>query len=127
MAVICMLLCGLALPISVYAKETIAGVEPKMTSISAYSTDLTISSDGVASISGFVRGKSGVTSTYVEVTPQKSVSATWVDVESWENSSDTRSTSVAETYQVSSGTYRVTMTCSADGETKTATSAKRTY
>lgn len=98
-------------------------MEPRTTSISVYSTELSISSDGIASISGFVRGKLGITSTYVEVTLQKSVSGTWVDVESWENSSDTRSTSVAETYLVSRGTYRVTMTCSADRETKTATSA----
>lgn len=127
MAVVCILLCGLVLPISVHAMETDMQIEPRMTSISLYNTDLTISSDGIASISGFVRGKLGVTSTYVEVTLQKSVSGTWVDVDSWENSSDTRSTSVVETYQVSRGTYRVTMTCSADGETKTATSAERTY
>jgi hypothetical protein len=57
----------------------------------------------------------------------QNVSDKWVDVESWETSSDTRSASVAETYQVSRGTYRVTMICSADGETKTATSAERTY
>ena len=50
----------------------------------------------------------------------QNVSDKWVDVESWETSSDTRSASVAETYQVS-------MICSADGETKTATSAERTY
>ena len=125
--VVCVLLCGLILPIPVHARELDVQMEPRMASISVYGTELSISSDGTASISGFVRGKLGVTSTYVEVTLQKSVSGTWVDVESWENSSDTSSTSVAETYQVSRGTYRVAMTCSADGETKTATSAERTY
>lgn len=127
MAAICMLLCGLVLPLSVHAKEANAQLMSKMTNISTYSTELSISSDGIASASGFVKGKSGVTSTYVKVTLQKSVSGKWVDVESWETSSDTRSASVAETYQVSRGTYRVTMICSADGETKTATSAERTY
>ena len=74
-----------------------------------------------------VRGKSGVTSTYVKVTLQKSESGSWKDVKSWEDSNNTRSTTIAETYQVSKGEYRVTMTCSANTETKTATSASRTY
>lgn len=124
---ICMLFYGSVLPVSAYEKETTLLIEPRMDSISTYGTELSISSDGVASISGFVRGKAGVTGTYVEVTLQKKVSGGWIDVESWEKSSSTRSTSVAETYQVSRGTYRVTMTCSADGEAKTATSAERTY
>lgn len=102
-------------------------VEPRMTYIFSYSTELSISSNGVATITGMVRGKSGVTSTYVKVTLQKSESGEWLDVESWEDSSDTRSVTIAETYQVSRGTYRVVMTCSANSETKTITSAERTY
>lgn len=127
MAVVCILLCGLVPPDSVHARETDVQMESRMTNISVYSTELSISSDGIASISGFVRGKTDVTNTYVKVTLQKRVSGIWVDVESWESSSDTRIASVAETYEVSRGTYRVTMTCSADGENKTATSAERTY
>lgn len=129
MAVICtcILLCSLAFSASVQAKEANAQIEPRMDSIYTYGTELSISSDGVASISGFVRGKSGVNSTHVKVTLQKKVSGEWADVESWEESNDTRSTSIAETYQVSHGTYRVVMTCSADDETETATSAERTY
>lgn len=124
----CMLICGAVSPIKVSAKEAnIQMVEPRMTYIYSYSTELSISSDGVATVTGMIRGKSGVTSTYVEVTLQKSESGKWVDVESWEDSSSTRSVTVVETYQVSRGTYRVTMTCSANGETKTATSAERTY
>lgn len=124
----CMLICGVILSMKVSAKEAdIQMVEPRMTYIYSYSTELSISSDGVATVTGMIRGKSGVTSTYVEVTLQKSESGQWVDVESWEDSSSTRSVTVAETYQVARGTYRVTMTCSANGETKTATSAERTY
>lgn len=123
---ICMLFCGLALPVSAHTEEANIQIEPRMTSINAYHTELSISSAGVASISGYVRGKSGVTSAYVEVTLQKKVSGEWIDVESWEDSG-TRNASVAETYSVSRGTYRVVMTCSADEETKTATSAERTY
>lgn len=124
---ICMLVCGLVFSVSARAKEVNAQIEPRIPSIYTYGTEISISSGGVASISGFVRGRSGVTSTYVKVTLQKSVSGEWVDVESWEESNDTRSTSVTETYQVSHGTYRVIMTCSTDGKTETATSAERTY
>lgn len=124
----CMLICGAISPMKVSAKEAdIQMVEPRMTYIYSYSTELSISSDGVATVTGMIRGKSGVTSTYVEVTLQKSESGKWVDVESWEDSSSTRSVTVAETYQVVRGTYRVTMTCSANGETKTAISASRSY
>ncbi len=129
LAVICifMLFCEMVVPASVHAAETNAQIDSRMTSISTYRTELSISSDGSASITGLVRGKTGVTSTYVKVILQKKVSGVWIDVESWEDSSNTRSTTIAETYQISRGTYRVSMTCSADGETKTATSAERTY
>lgn len=122
----CVLFCGFMSPVLAYAQETNVQIEPRMENISTYSTELTIS-NGVASVTGFVRGKSGVTNTYVKVTLQKNVSGEWIDVESWEDSSNTRSTTIAETYQISRGTYRVVMICSADGETKTATSAERTY
>lgn len=124
----CMLICGATASIKVSAKEAdIQMVEPRMTYIYSYSTELSISSDGVATVTGMIRGKSGVTSTYVKVTLQKSESGQWVDVESWEDSSSTRSATIAETYQVVRGTYRVTMTCSANGEIKTAISASRSY
>lgn len=125
---LCILVCSFALPLTVSAQgmDTQA-VEPRMTSIFSYSTELSISSDGTATITGIVRGKAGVTSTYVKVTLQKSESGKWVDVKSWEDSSGSRSATVSETYQVSSGTYRVIMTCSADAETKTLTSSEKTY
>lgn len=124
---VCILFGGLVKPSVVCAETANVRVEPRMTYISSYSTELSISSDGVATITGFVRGKSGVTSTYVQVILQKNVSGAWTDVESWEDTSTSISASVAETYQVSKGTYRVTMTCSANGETKTTTSAERIY
>ena len=125
---ICLLFCGVISPIEVFANDaTVSAVEPRMTYIYSYSTDVSISSDGVATITGMVRGKSGVTSTYVKEKKKKSESGSWKDVKSWEDSNNTRSTTIAETYQVSKGEYRVTMTCSANTETKTATSASRTY
>lgn len=71
----CMLICGAVSPIKVSAKEAnIQMVEPRMTYIYSYSTELSISSDGVATVTGMIRGKSGVTSTYVKVTLQKNES-----------------------------------------------------
>lgn len=101
--------------------------ETRMAYIQSYKVELTISNSGVASVTGVVTGKLNVTTTSVEVILQKYVSGDWVDVESWEESNNSFRTSIAETYQVSKGTYRVVMTCSANTETKTATSAQRTY
>ena len=123
---VCVAFFNLTTSFLAFAQETNDQVEPRMENISTFSTELTIS-NGIASVTGSVRGKAGVTNTYVKVTLQKSESGEWVDIQSWEDSNNTRSTTIAETYPVSRGTYRVTMICSADGETKTATSAERTY
>lgn len=124
---ICLFWGGLVVPTTSYAKVTEAQIEPRMTYISACSTELVISNTGLATITGEVRGKSGVTSAYVKVTLQKYVSGDWVDVEDWEDSRSGRNAFVSETYQVTQGTYRVEMTCSANTETKTVTSAERSY
>lgn len=124
---VCMLICGGTSPITAVAQEADIQIEPRLAYISAYNVQLSISDTGVATITGSVTGKAGVTNTSVKVTLQKSVSGTWTDVESWEASSDGRSASVNTTYQVSRGTYRVTMTCSANGESTSATSASKTY
>lgn len=127
MVSICILFGGMSTPIVVHAQED-KKVDSRMTYISSYTTDLSISSNGVASISGLVRGKTGVTSTYVKCTLQISIGGGWVDVKTWEVSSNTRGATIAETYQLSSrGTYRVYMECSANTESKTLTSAYRTY
>lgn len=110
-----------------YAQTDSALVEPRMTYISTYSTDLSISDGGAATITGLVRGKTGVTNTYVKVTLQKSISGNWNDIESWEKSNNGRSATISEVYQVSKGTYRVVMNCSANTESKTVTSVTRTY
>lgn len=124
---ICVLFGGLSMPITCYAAET-TQVEPRMVYIAGYSTDLSISSAGVASVSGLVRGKAGVTSTYVKVTLQLSVSGNWVDVKTWEDSSNNIDATVADTYQLfTRGTYRTVMTCRANTEEKEAISAYRTY
>lgn len=114
-------------PFTSHAQELSINAEPRMAYIQSYKVELTISDSGVASVTGVVTGKIDVTSTSVEVVLQKYVSGDWVDVESWEDSNNSFRTSIVETYQVSKGTYRLVMTCSANTETKTATSAERTY
>lgn len=54
-----MLFCGLAFSISIYTMEADAQIESKIVGIYTYGIDLSISSGDVASISGFVRGRSG--------------------------------------------------------------------
>lgn len=102
-------------------------VEARMTYIISYAADLNISSSGEASITGYVRGKGDVTSTYVCATLQKQSGDDWIDVETWEDSSTKRNLSIVETYSVSRGTYRLVVTVTANTETKTAVSATRTY
>jgi len=124
---ICTLFGVYNMPAIAYAEET-SNVEPRMVYISSYATDLSISSTGVATITGNVRGKGGVTSSYVKCTLQISIGGGWVDVKSWEDSSSTPNATIGETYQLSSrGTYRVYMECRANTEEKTGTSAYRTY
>lgn len=122
-----LLVCGVSSSFVASAEEMHAQIEPRMTYIASYTANLVISSKGAASIEGTVMGKSGVTQTYVKVTLQKSISGVWVDVESWEASSDGRSATVTASYQVSRGTYRVDMVCSANGETKSYATEATTY
>lgn len=121
------LLGSMAIPKIVNAEDDVHQ-DTRMTYISSYSTDLSITSTGVASITGNVRGKSGVTSSYVKCTLQMSIGGGWVDVKTWEDNSSTPNATVAQTYQLSSrGTYRVSMECRANTEEKSGTSAYRTY
>lgn len=117
----------LAMLVAVIPTIKAEAVEPRMTYIISYAADLSISSSGEASITGYVRGKGDVTSTYVCATLQKQSGEDWVDVESWEDSSTKKNLLVVETYSVSRGTYRVVVTVTANTETKTAISATKTY
>lgn len=127
MICMCIVLSTMSVPIVSNAQEVDYQVEPRMTYISTCSSSLSISDSGVATVYGMVRGKTGVTYTYVKVTLQKLVSGEWVDVESWEASNNSRATTVNETYQVSIGTYHVVVECTANSESKTITSAEKTY
>ena len=83
---ICAVCVGI-IPITAHAMEVSdKQIQPRMDYISSYGTELTISDSGEASVTGFVRGKKGVTNAYVKVTLQKKVSGSWVYVQSWESS-----------------------------------------
>lgn len=113
---------------TVHAMEVTENLaQPRMDYISSYGTELTISSSGEASVTGFVRGKTGVTNAYVKVTLQKKVSGSWTYVKSWETSGSGRNATVLETYSVSRGTYRVVASIKAGTESKSPISAERTY
>lgn len=130
---ICIVVAGIGTPIITYAKTNVevnVATESisRMAYIARYSTTLSISDTGVATVTGLVRGKSGTTSTYVICTLQRDVSGTWVDVKTWTDSNNSDGSTVNTTYQLfSRGTYRVYMECAANNEVKTDTSAYRTY
>ena len=99
-------------------------VEP-MEFIGSYGGNLSISNSGVAMVTGYTRGKSGVNDAYVKVTLQKKILGVWSNIQSWEDQGG-RNAAVDETYSVSNGTYRVKVYCSAGTETKTLYSASKT-
>lgn len=112
-------------PIIGSAKEK-AAVQPYMTYISNYAATLSIN-NGEASVGGFLNAKSGTTTTYIELTLQRKNGSSWDDVKTWKKSSTLRYISIAETYNVSKGTYRVFANVKANSESKTGTSAVVTY
>ncbi|MBQ7944956.1 MAG: hypothetical protein IJ326_12965 [Lachnospiraceae bacterium] len=128
-AVLCIgiAMAGISSTIISNAQETEIQVQPRMLYINNWDTGLSISDSGIATVSGYVEGVSGVSSTSVKLTLQKNVSGSWVAVKSWEKTSSSRTASISESYQVSKGTYRVVMTCRANSETKTVTSGTKTY
>lgn len=99
----------------------------RMESIASYGADLSISSSGKASVNAYVNGKSGVSYTYISATLQKKTSSGWKEVETWVTSNDGRSAAIAEVYQVSKGTYRVVASFVANSESKSMTTANKTY
>jgi hypothetical protein len=91
--------------------ETSAATESEMsvkyTYINQASTSLSISSSGTATVYGFVQKTPAGKSIYLSSTLQRNSNGTWSNIKSWSASSTSSSASILETYQVSSGTYRV--------------------
>ncbi|MEG6613025.1 hypothetical protein V6C42_09250 [Pseudoclostridium thermosuccinogenes] len=93
------------------AEETSAkqdsGVSILYTYINQASTSLTISADGTATVYGYVQKTPAGKYIYLSCTLQRYSNGTWSNVKSWSKSSTSSSASIHESYQVSSGTYRV--------------------
>jgi len=125
---LCLVAGIIMIPTTVSAQETTGEIQPRLTYISDYDYSLSISSSGVASVSGGVYGKPGVTFTHVKLILQKNVSGTWQDVKTWEASNNGDSVSIDDTHQLTSrGTYRVYVTFKANTESKICTSSSKTY
>lgn len=75
--------------------------------INQASTSLTISASGTATVYGYVQKTPAGKNIYLTSTLQRYSNGSWTDVKSWSKSSTSSSASILETYQVSSGTYRV--------------------
>ena len=88
----------------------------KLIYISDCGASINIDSIGTAYISGYIDGKSGVNDAYIKITLQK-LSSTWNDVTYWEDYGG-RNASIYENYNVSQGTYRLKVYCSAGSEAK---------
>jgi len=75
--------------------------------INQASTSLSISAGGTATVYGFVQKTPAGKSIYLSSTLQRYSNGSWSNVKNWSKSSTSSSASILETYQVSSGTYRV--------------------
>jgi len=75
--------------------------------INQASTSLSISAGGTATVYGFVQKTPAGKSIYLSSTLQRNSNGTWSNVKSWSASSTSSSASILETFQMSSGTYRV--------------------
>lgn len=75
--------------------------------INQVSTSLNISSNGTATIFGFIQGTAPGNYLYLSCTLQRLTYGNWVDIVNWNTTSTSWSASIIETYQVYNGTYRV--------------------
>lgn len=75
--------------------------------INQASTSLTISSSGTATVYGYVQKTPTGKNIYLTSALQRYSNGSWSNVKSWSKSSTSSSASILETYQVTSGTYRV--------------------
>lgn len=106
-----LLLLTVSAPGALALGETSAAPESEMsvkyTYINQASTSLSISAGGTATVYGFVQKTPAGKYIYLSSTLQRNSNGTWSDVTSWSASSTSSSASILETYQVTSGTYRV--------------------
>jgi hypothetical protein len=106
-----LLLLTVSAPTALAMGETSAAPESEMsvkyTYINQASTSLSISARGTGTVYGFVQKTPAGKSIYLSSTLQRNSNGTWSNVKSWSASSTSSSASILETFQLSSGTYRV--------------------
>ena len=106
-----LLLLTLSEPAVLAMEEPRTAPEPEISVMYTYvnqaNTSLSISSSGTATIYGFVQRTPAGKYIYLSSTLQRKINEAWSGVTGWSESSTSSSTSILETYQVSSGTYRV--------------------
>ena len=93
-----------------------APISIQYVNINDASSYLTISSDGDASIKGYVKKTSSGDNISLTVTLQRSSGGSWENVTSWSKTTTSPSASISKTYSVSSGTYRVKTAYSVTGD-----------
>lgn len=106
-----LLLMTVSAPGALAMGETSAATESEMSVMYTYinqaGTSLSISSSGTATVYGYVQKTPAGKNIYLTSTLQRYSNGSWSNVKSWSKSSTSSSVSILETYQVSSGTYRV--------------------
>ncbi len=107
--------------------KSVNGVSPRFTSISECNVTLTLNGEAEVAISGKVLGVYGTANTSLSAVLQRQRGSSWVNVKTWEKSSASKSVRLQEVYPISSGTYRVMLIGTADGESTTVYSAVVTY
>ncbi len=117
---ICFLLM-LSVPVTVFAVEPeilleqSSSISLQYVNVSEATSTLAISSNGKATIKGYVKRTKSGTSIDLECTLQRYTNGSWKDIESWSKSSTSSKAIISEKYTVSKGTYRVETCFSVDG------------
>lgn len=124
------LVCAIAVSfgkVSDVQAQSVTGVSPRFVSISECNVTLSLAGEAEVIVVGTVVGVSGTANTSLVAVLQRQRGNSWVDVKTWETSSASKRVSLQEVYPISSGTYRVILTGTADGESTTVYSTMLTY
>lgn len=106
--------------------QSVGAISPRYVSLVDCWTTLSFSGE-TASVLAKVQGKDGTSNVSMVAVLQRQRGSSWVNVKTWEKSSASKSVRLQEVYPISSGTYRVMLTGTADGESTTVYSAVVTY
>ena len=90
-------------------------ISPQYVNINKATCTLTISSNGVAKIKGYVQKTKSGTSIYLRSTLQCYKNGSWNDIKSWSKTSTSSTALISESYTVSAGKYRVETYYSVNG------------